>query len=160
MTAPTRRAVLAGSLGGLVAARPVFAQSDVQLPPGIVGEFHAAGPGRRPAMLVLGGSEGGLTSGAAGARLLAAQGYSALGLAYFQAPGLPSTLENIPLEYFMRAIDWLAQQPSVDPRRIGVLGGSKGAEMALLLASRDRRLKAVVAAAPSSVVWAGVDNAN
>ena len=36
----------------------------------------------------------------------------------------------------------------------------EGAEAALLLASRDPRVKAVVAAAPSSVAWAGVDPFN
>lgn len=39
-----------------------------------------------------------------------------------------------------------------------MLGDSKGAEAALLLASRDRRIKAVVAGAPSSVVWQGYNN--
>jgi hypothetical protein len=36
------------------------------------------------------------------------------------------------------------------------LGGSKGAEAALLAASRDSRLKAVVATQPSSVAWPGI----
>jgi dienelactone hydrolase len=41
-----------------------------------------------------------------------------------------------------------------------VVGGSKGAEAALLLASRDPRLCAVVAGSPSGVVWAGIDMAH
>ncbi len=158
-TSIARRGVLTGL--GAAAAMPAFAQTpDANLPDGLVGQFHAGGTGRRPGLLVLGGSEGGLGTGAAGAKLLAAEGFSSLGLAYFKAPGLPEALENIPLEYFLRALDWLAKQPSVDPKRIGVWGGSKGAEMALLLGSRDPRIKAVVAAAPSSVVWAGVDSVN
>ena len=120
----SRRLVLAG-MGAWAGGSRAWAQSaDTALPDGMVGEFHpGVGKGRRPGMLVLGGSEGGLTSGAAGAQRLAALGYSSLGLAYFRAPGLPQTLENNPLETFVRALDWLAKQPSVDPKRIGVLGG-------------------------------------
>jgi dienelactone hydrolase len=58
------------------------------------------------------------------------------------------------------AIDWLRGQASVGPRPIAVVGVSKGAEAALLLASHDPRLCAVVAGVPSSVVWAGIDMAN
>jgi len=40
---------------------------------------------------------------------------------------------------------------------IAVVGVSKGAELALLIASRDDRIKAVAVGAPSSVVWQGID---
>lgn len=141
---------------------PAVAQAaKTPLPDGMVGEFHPAAGGRRTAaVLVLGGSEGGVAGSAPLARLLSEHGFNALALAYFGAPGLPATLQNIPLEYFRRAVDWLAAQPSVDPRRIGVLGGSKGAEAALLIASRDRRLRAVVAGAPSSIAWSGINPAD
>ena len=51
--------------------------------------------GRRPAVLVVSGSAGGLTTTMAAA-LLAAHGYPSLALAYFKAPGLPQTLSSIP----------------------------------------------------------------
>ncbi|SEP73790.1 acyl-CoA thioesterase/BAAT N-terminal domain-containing protein [Microlunatus flavus] len=57
-----------------------------------------AGAQRGPAALLLGGSEGG--DPAIGAYLLAARGIPTLSVAYFEAPGLPSALRNIPLEYF------------------------------------------------------------
>ena len=82
---------------------------------------------RLPAIILLGGSEGGLGAAAArDARLIAQHGYAVLQLAYFDAPGLPKHLGLIPLEYFKTAIDWLSAQPSVDPHRIGVEGGSIG----------------------------------
>src|SRR5450755_2758026 len=62
---------------------------------------------RRPAVLIFGGSEGGLAV-ADLAGLLASHGYPALALAYFGAPGLPANLIRIPLEYFARAARWLA----------------------------------------------------
>ena len=73
-------------------------------------------------------------------------------------PGVPNALESVPLEYVRTAIDWLTEQRGVDAERIGVRGASRGAELALLLASRDPRIKAVVAVAPSSVAWSGLPN--
>jgi dienelactone hydrolase len=123
---------------------------------GLVGTlFEPAGGGRHPAMVVFGGSEGGKLFTDPQAALFASHGYVALSLAYFGLPGLPADLSDIPLEYFGRAIDWLAHQPRVDPDRIGVRGGSRGGELALLLGTRFPQLRAVVAAAPSSVVWSG-----
>jgi dienelactone hydrolase len=121
---------------------------------GLVGYlYEPPGPGRHAGILVLGGSEGGTDD--VEAALLASHGYTTLALAYFGAPGLPPELANVPLEYFEKALDWLAARESVDAGRLGVVGGSKGAELALLLAARLPRLRAVVARAPSSVVWEG-----
>lgn len=126
---------------------------------GLVGNFYpGTGPGRRPAILVLGGSEGGL-GGAADrqARLLAKEGFAALTIAYYRLPGQPERLEEVPLESFTRALDWLKAQPQVDPARLAIAGTSKGAEAALLVASRRADVAAVVAAVPSHVVWQGFD---
>jgi hypothetical protein len=79
--------------------------------------------------------------------------YAALALAYFAADALPRNLERVPLETVDRAVEWLRKQPTVDPNRIAIVGVSKGAELALLSASRNPRIKAVVAIAPSSVVF-------
>ncbi len=88
----------------------------------------------QPAVVVFGGSEGGLVT-AGQAKLLAAHGYPALALAYFHEPGLPSDLRRIPLEYFATAARFLARQPGVDPRRVLLWGTSRGSEAALLTAS-------------------------
>jgi dienelactone hydrolase len=107
---------------------------------------------RRPAVLVFGGSNGGLTTSFAAA-LLAAHGYPSLALAYFKAPGLPGTLHNIPLEYFAKALGVLRDQPGVDPRHVLVAGESRGGEAALLLGAHFPQLvNGVVAGVPSSVV--------
>ena len=115
--------------------------------------------GRQPAIIVLGGSEGGLSAGAArDAKLIAQHGYVTLQLAYFDAPGLPKELGLIPLEYFKTAIDWLRAQPNVDADRIGIEGTSIGGEAALVVASHYPEIKAVVAAVPSNVVWPGISH--
>ena len=69
----------------------------------------------------------------------------------------PAALKLIPLETFSRALDWLRAQPRVDPTRLGVVGVSKGAEAALMVAARHRELKVVVVGVPSSVAWAGIN---
>lgn len=124
---------------------------------GVLGNFYPGrGAGRRPALLMLGGSEGGIGEGSKrNALALQAEGFSVLNLSYHRAPGQPPHLELIPLETFGGAISWLQRQAEVDPGRIGIVGVSKGAEAALLAATRDPRIGAVVAAAPSSVAWQG-----
>jgi acetyl esterase/lipase len=114
---------------------------------------HTAG--KRPAVVVFGGSGGGLTTSMAAA-LLAARGYPSLALAYFKAPGLPRTLHNIPLEYFIRALGVLRAQPGVDPDHVLVAGESRGGEAALLLGGYFPQLvNGVIAGVPSSVVYPG-----
>ncbi|GAC1479225.1 MAG: hypothetical protein PVSMB9_02570 [Candidatus Dormibacteria bacterium] len=88
-----------------------------------------------PAVVVLGGAEGGLYFSALTARMLAAHGYPSLAVAYFGAAGLPPSLSQIPLEYFTRALAWIRQQPGVDSSHVIVYGISEGSEAALLLGS-------------------------
>jgi dienelactone hydrolase len=119
--------------------------------------FPGRGAGTRPAILELGGSEGGLGGGALReAKALQAEGFSVLQLCYFGCTGTPDRLASVPLETFARGLAWLRAQPGVDPDRVGVVGGSKGSEAALLAATRDPKLKAVIATMPSSVAWPGI----
>ena len=143
-----------GVLDSLVVER-FFVGPDVEIAPvsvdGLRGRlFIPARPGA-PGIVVLGGSDGGFPDDAAA--LLATNGFFALSLAYFGADSLPSELAEIPLEYFARAIEWLENQPGVSPDRVALFGTSKGAEAALLVASRVPEVRAVVAYAPSSVAW-------
>jgi dienelactone hydrolase len=110
-----------------------------------------------PAVLLFGGSEGGLYGTYLLGAQLAAHGYPALVIAYFKAPELPQTLERIPLEYFAKALGWLRQQPHVDPERLAVLGVSRGSEAALLLGVHYPSLvHAVIASVPSNVSLCGI----
>lgn len=113
-----------------------------------------------PALIVLGGSEGGIQAASAVGAGFTKHGYAVLALAYFMDDGLPQTLENIPLEYFDAAADWLKAQPGIDPDAIGVIGGSRGSEAALLMASRRPDIKAAAAFAPSGIVWQGLNFSN
>lgn len=113
-------------------------------------------PGTHPAILLLGGSEGGIGSTRM-AQALQKENYAVLALSYFGAPEQPKTLELIQLELFDQAIAWLASQPDIDSDKLAVIGTSKGAEAALIIATRHPELRAVTAGMPSSVAWQGYD---
>ncbi len=122
---------------------------------GLAGTFFRPGCKERyPGVLVLGGSEGGLDE--VRAALLASRGYAVLALAYFSYEHLPKSLVHIPLEYFETALMWLKDQESVQGNNLGVVGTSRGGELALLLGATFPQIKAVVAYAPSHVVWEGI----
>jgi len=109
---------------------------------------------RKPAVLVFGGSEGGLSYPVqVKAALLAAHGYPTLALAYFDAPGLPEDLAAIPLEYFRKALTVLRAQPGVDTGHLLVTGASWGGEGSLLVAATYPGLvNGVIAEVPNSYV--------
>ena len=121
---------------------------------GLLANYFPAGQ-KGPAVLALTGSVGGLTMTDTSIALQA-EGFSVLLLSYFRGPGQNPNAELVPLEYFATALAWLRRQPEVDPARVGIVGVSKGAEAALVVAVRHPELKAVVAALPSSVVWPGI----
>jgi dienelactone hydrolase len=152
---------------GKVVASTIFKQYDVAADVtelavrenGLVGSlFKPGSTGPHPGIIVLGGASGGIISASYDAKMLASHGYAALALAYFAYEDLPPWLINIPLEYFGDAIQWMENHPAVTSNKIGVLGRSKGGELALLLGATFPKLKAVVAYVPSHVVWGGGRN--
>ena len=128
---------------------------------GLYGELYLPAHDKPlPAIILLGGSEGGLDIISGMAVGFAKLGYATLALAYWAEEGLPESLELVPLEYFDSAVDWLKARPDVDRRAIGAIGWSRGSEAVLLLGARNHDVRAVVAVSPSGVVWRGLDSAN
>jgi dienelactone hydrolase len=117
--------------------------------------LHVRPPGQpTAAALVLGGSEGGRPTLAACS--LAAYGIETLGLAYFGEEGLPEQLVEIPLEYVEQGLERLLALSGRSA--VAVIGFSKGAELAALLASRrPGAVRSLVLYAPSAVVFQGID---
>jgi len=125
---------------------------------GLVGYYCSQkGAAKAGGIVAFGGSEGGLETGQALAEYYASLGYPTLGLAYFGAPGVPSSLVNIPLEYFQKAFKWLEAQNAVLPGKLLVNGASRGGELSLLLGATFPEVTAVVAELPSGVRWPGLD---
>ena len=124
--------------------------------PGVKAHVYLpAGSGRLPLVVVLGGSEGGYDD--LRASMLASRGFATMAVAYIGIPDSPAELFEVPVEVVERAVAWAERHPRVDASRIGVMGHSKGAELALAAASRIPRLRAVVASAPNDAVAQGID---
>jgi dienelactone hydrolase len=122
---------------------------------GLVGMlYHPAGAARVGAVIVLAGSEGGIHED--DAALLAGHGHAALALGLYGLPGLPPTMQAIPLEYAQRALEYLRALPFVDPDRIAVVGGSKGGEAALLFGATFPEIRGVVSIVGSGVMTQGI----
>ncbi len=115
-----------------------------------VRSFFASDSSPRGALLVLSGSSGRIEKDRV--RVLADHGFAALSVQWFGGPGQPPGICEVPLETFAPALDELATYSE----HLGVLGTSKGAEAALLMACDEPRIQVVVALSPPSVVWANV----
>lgn len=128
----------------------VFESSSVPIQ---VDEYRATTPGPHPAIVYLYGAD---------AMAILPETYVALGNA-FASRGYhfyiihylnrtqtlfadPTQFGNYPLwlQTVRDATTWVEQQPGVDPQRIGVMGISLGAGLAISEAAQDPRIKAVV----------------
>jgi len=127
-----REEVLSGALQGTLVHPDEFSQPTV-------------------GVLVLAGSSGRVD--VERARLLAREGALSLALRWFAGPGQAPGVCEVPLEGFIAAINRLH---AAGAQRIGMVGVSKGAEAALLIACRDPRVNSVIAISPTPVVWAYV----
>jgi carboxymethylenebutenolidase len=115
--------------------------------------FLPADNGQRfPSVIGLHGSGGGHASMAAPSSLLAAQGFAVYVLHYFdrtgttEIDGLQTIARHFPawMKTLWDAVSFVARQPQVDPERIGLLGFSLGAYLALSASAIDSRIHAVV----------------
>lgn len=116
----------------------------------------AVGTSKNVAIVYFGGSEGGFPDFHFERDELPKLGFPTLGVGYFGTSNTPDKLELISLEYIIQAITSFANKPEIKGKRIAISGTSKGAELALLLASRLDSVDGVIAMAPSSVVWQGI----
>ncbi|MBV4418922.1 acyl-CoA thioesterase/BAAT N-terminal domain-containing protein [Clostridium tyrobutyricum] len=99
-------------------------------------------------VLMLGGSDGNMSSLSLMAAPLASKGFNVLTVPYFASKGLPDKLEKVPLEYFEKIFEWIETNEITNCKEILLHGTSKGGELALLLASRYKQIKKVVVIEP------------
>lgn len=108
-------------------------------------------------ILMLGGSSGDIKALAVLAAPLASRGFNVLMVPFFDSEGLPDKLEKIPLEYFEKIFEWIEKNEITSSKEIYLHGTSKGGELALLLASRYKQIKKVVAAEPHAYCFQALD---
>lgn len=121
-----------------------------------VGELFYTENANQQTIAWLGGSGSGLGVNAPIAAVLASHGFNVLSLPFFGEKGLPAQLSEIPLEYFEKAFAWLAKNPITRGKDIWMLGMSKGAELALLLASRYPCITRMALFAPHAYCFQGI----
>jgi uncharacterized protein len=119
--------------------------------------FLGSGKGQ-PLIVGFGGAEGGNLFASDVAKPAVegyvAKGYAFLAIGYFGAPGTPKEVDRVALEGVHKAIEDATGNPQVNGKCIAVLGGSKGGELALLLASYYPDIKVVVGLVPGYAVFA------
>ena len=106
--------------------------------------------GAEVGVLVLSGSSGRVEADRC--RVLADAGATALSVRWTGGPGQPRDVDRVPLEWFEEPLALLHERCE----RLVVLGTSRGAELALLLATLHEEVDGVCAVSPSHVVWAAL----
>lgn len=114
---------------------------------------------KRPAIIVVSGSDGRIEKAQAISEIFATRGYSALAVCYFGMEESSSYLNKISIEIIKNAINWLKMKDTVDESHIAIYGRSKGGELVLLAASLFKELNCVIANVPSCYVYEGLKNA-
>ncbi|MDD4849961.1 MAG: acyl-CoA thioester hydrolase/BAAT C-terminal domain-containing protein [Gemmiger sp.] len=122
---------------------------------GFIGRLFTPEGNRFPgkALVAFSGSDGRFALPCLLGQLFAENGIAVLAIAYFNLPGLPSSLCAIPMEPVEKAARWLRANGYA---KIGVWGISMGAELALLAgAQMPGLISCVIAASPICFITQG-----
>ena len=112
------------------------------------------GNGRKDkVMIVMSGSNGGMTLTKQEAEFYHRNGIPSLALALFRTKQTPKELSRVPLEFVEKTAAWLKK---LGYKQIGIDGTSKGSEMALIAASLFPELSCVIVRVPSHFVSEGL----
>ncbi len=122
----------------------------------IYGNFYANG--NKPLVVLINGSRPGIpeTINTAFLNYLKDR-YNVLLLAYFGVGQLPKTLERVPIEYFINSIEYFKKKIGISNEKIIIIGNSKGAEAALLLA-KYYNSAITIGCVPSCYVFQGLSD--
>lgn len=95
--------------------------------------FLPPGQGPFPGIVDMFGTAGGLLEYRSAQ--LASRGFASLALAFFNYDDLPKTLEEFNIAYFEEAVEFLLKHDKVLDNGVGVIGTSKGGDLALSMAA-------------------------
>ncbi len=136
----------------------VFAQDTLRVK-NVEAILYTGSQAKQPLVVGLGGSEGGnaWTSDywKKTRDQFLAKGYAFLAIGYFGCTGTPKILDQIAIDEVYQAIAIAKKHPKVDSSQIAIIGGSRGADLALLLGSYYQDIDVVVAMSASHAVFPG-----
>ena len=138
-----------------------FAQINLQTP-NVESILYLGKSNNQPLIVGLGGSEGGnpWTSDywKKTRNQFIENGYAFLAIGYFGCKGTPDTLNKIAIEYVYNAIKIASKNKQINKKKIAIIGGSRGADLALLIASYYKDIDCVVSIVGSNAVFPGHTN--
>ena len=115
---------------------------------------------KQPLIVAFGGAEGGIdwhrNHMKSKRDSLIQKGYAILAIGYFNADGTPKNLDRISLDAISDTIMNIAKNPQIDKSKIALIGGSRGGELVLNLASRFSHFNAVIAMSTSNVSFPAI----
>ncbi len=143
---------------GIVFSCPAFSQDTLKAA-GVEAVLYKGTGKEQPLVVGLGGSEGGNAwTGTHWKKTrdeFLQRGYAFLAIGYFGCKGTPDTLDRIAIDGVYAAIAAAHRQPGIVAGRTAVIGGSRGAELALLLASYYPDISCVIGLSASHAVFPG-----
>lgn len=83
------------------------------------------------------------------------KGYAFLAIGYFGCKGTPEILDQIAIDQVYQAIATAKKDKRINPGKIAVVGGSRGADLALLLGSYYPDISCVIGMSASHAVFPG-----
>lgn len=84
------------------------------------------------------------------------KGFAVLAIGYFNSTGTPKNLDRISLNAIRDTIVSVAQHPKINASKIILMGGSRGGELVLNLASRYKEFNGVIAMSTSNVSFPAI----
>jgi uncharacterized protein len=143
----------------LLVLRASPAAAQVLRTPNVRAQLYLGDADRQPLIVGLGGAEGGNAWSSdrwkATRDALVQRGYAFLAVGYFGGPGTPAILDRIAIDQVHDAIVAAARNPRIDRRKIAIIGGSRGADLALLIGAHYPDITCVVGIVPSHVAFPG-----
>ncbi len=142
----------------LIISSTSFSQTTLATP-NVESILYLGNGNNQPLVVGLGGSEGGnaWTSNywKKTRDQFIEEGYAFLAIGYFGAKGTPHTLQKIAIEDVHYAIEVATRNKKINKRKIAIVGGSRGADLGLLLGSYYKDIKCVVGIVASNVSFPG-----
>ncbi|PWV56883.1 acyl-CoA thioester hydrolase/BAAT C-terminal domain-containing protein [Chitinophaga sp. S165] len=121
--------------------------------------LYTGGNSRQPLVVGLGGSEGGNAWASRHWKntrdSFIEKGYAFLAIGYFKTKNSPPLLEKIAIEDVYNAISTAKKNKKVNLGKIAIIGGSRGADLALLVASCYKDISCVIGLSASHAVFPG-----